>query len=90
MQITPGQELEARMIGMRIRELTDPEKGCLVWDKEEGCLPEGRSTGDIVILLRSVSGWAESFVETLGHYGNPGLCRIEEQDILIPLRWRRY
>lgn len=67
------QELEARMIGMRIRELTDPEKGCLVWDKEEGAYRRAEYR-DIVILLRSVSGWAESFVETLGHMGIPAFA----------------
>lgn len=67
------QELEARMIGMRIRELTDPESGSLVWDKEEGAYRRAEYR-DIVILLRSVSGWAESFVETLGHMGIPAFA----------------
>ena len=67
------QELEARMIGMRIRELTDPESGCLVWDKEEGAYRRAEYR-DIVILLRSVSGWAESFTETLGHMGIPAFA----------------
>ena len=67
------QELEARMIGMRIRELTDPDSGCLVWDKEEGAYRRAEYR-DIVILLRSVSGWAESFVETLGHMGIPAFA----------------
>lgn len=67
------QELEARMIGMRIRELTDPGNGCLVWDKEEDTYRRAEYR-DIVILLRSVSGWAESFVETLGHMGIPAFA----------------
>ena len=58
---------------MRIRELTDPEKGCLVWDKEEGAYRRAEYR-DIVILLRRVSGWAESFVETLGHMGIPAFA----------------
>lgn len=67
------QELEARMIGKRIRELTDPERGCPVWDKELGCYRKAEYR-DIVILLRSVSGWAESFVETLAHQGIPAFA----------------
>ena len=67
------QELEARMIGKRIRELTDPERGCPVWDKELGRYRKAEYR-DIVILLRSVSGWAESFVETLAHQGIPAFA----------------
>lgn len=67
------QELEARMIGSRIRELTDPEKGCPIWDKELKCYRTAEYR-DIVILLRSLSGWAESFVETLARQGIPAFA----------------
>ena len=53
----PGKrELEATVIASRIRKLVE----------------EGKySYGDIVILLRSMSGWAEEFVETLTMNGVP-------------------
>lgn len=64
------KELEARAICDRIMELTDPEAGMYVWDKE---LKQYRCTryGDIVILLRSMSGWSEVFVEILMANGIP-------------------
>lgn len=58
------RELEARAIARKIRELTDPDTGMLVYDKE---LKANRpaTKKDIVILLRSMSGWSEVFVNTL-------------------------
>lgn len=68
-----ARELEAGMIAGRIRELTDEESGMTVWDKEEKCYRTARY-GDIVILLRSVSGWAESFTEILAQQGIPAFA----------------
>ncbi len=65
-----ARELEAGMIAGRIKELVDPETGLTVWDKEEKRYRRA-GYGDIVILLRSVSGWAESFCEVLGRFGIP-------------------
>ncbi|MCI9582885.1 MAG: helicase-exonuclease AddAB subunit AddA [Clostridium sp.] len=65
-----ARELEAGMIAGRIKGLVDPENGITVWDKEEKRYRRARY-GDIVILLRSVSGWAESFCEVLGRHGIP-------------------
>lgn len=63
-----GREIEARLIADRIRELTDPHTGLWVWDKEEKQYRLARN-GDIVILLRSISGWAEPFVNVLMNEG---------------------
>lgn len=68
-----AKEIEARLIAARIRELTDPEKGLKIFDKE---MPDGggyRSAGfrDIVILLRSTQGWTEVFLNVLTNEGIP-------------------
>lgn len=65
-----SRELEAGMAAERIRELTDPVSGFMVWDKERGCYRRAEYR-DIVVLLRSLSGWAEPFTEVLGRQGIP-------------------
>lgn len=60
--------LEASVIGERIRELVQGEKPLFVNDKEGYRPVEYR---DIVILLRSLSGWSEEFIETLTEMGIP-------------------
>ena len=45
-----SRELEARLIGERIRALTDPEEGLKVWDKEREEYRIARYS-DIVICL---------------------------------------
>ena len=65
------QQLEAALIAGRIRELTHPERGLMLYDSKSG---EKRLAGydDIVILLRSVSGgWGETLVNVLGSHGIP-------------------
>lgn len=68
-----GRELEAKIIAGKIREITDPQKGLLVWDKELGENGDYRIAEykDMVILLRSLSGWAEDFVSVLMNEGIP-------------------
>lgn len=61
------QREEARLAGRRIRDIVGRE---LVWDKELEDYRPARY-GDIVILLRTVSGWAETFGEVLGDMGIP-------------------
>ncbi len=64
------KELEARAIAKRIRELTDPDSGMLVYDqKVKSHRPA--ELRDIVILLRSMTGWSEVFVNTLMQEGIP-------------------
>lgn len=61
------QKSEAILVGRRIQKLVGHMP---VWDKtENGYRPAKYS--DIVILLRTVSGWAEAFGETLGDMGIP-------------------
>ncbi len=59
-----SQEIEARLIAGRIRQLTDPEHGLAVWDKAQGCYRRAKY-GDMVILLRSLTGWTDSFLNVL-------------------------
>ena len=61
------KELEARMIAGRIKEL---QKDLKVTDKETGTLRPVRYK-DIVILLRTNSGWDEEFKEVLEEEGIP-------------------
>lgn len=66
-----ARELEARMVACRIRELVSPKKGLFIWDRtmgEEGKYRRARP-GDIVILLRSMAGWSEVFVNVLMNEG---------------------
>lgn len=63
------RELEAKAIARRIKEIIDPENGLLlksneVDDKGEPLQRRARLS-DIVILLRSMTGWAEVFVDVL-------------------------
>ena len=61
---------EARLVGERILQLVNPETPQMVWDKEQQCYRPA-SYRDIVILLRSLSGWSEEFVNTLMDMGIP-------------------
>lgn len=66
-------EIEATAIAERIREITDPVTGIKIYDKNSRC-ERAADYGDIVILLRSMSGWAEDFVETLTFNGIPAVA----------------
>ena len=71
-----AKELEARMAAIRIRELMDPENGLMVWDKgAEEYRPVRR--GDMGILLRSLSGWSEVFVNVLMNEGIPAYAQTK-------------
>ena len=67
MQEQSDQELEARMIGEKIRSMVGTE---LVWDKKEKQYRPARYQ-DCVILLRTITGWAENFVNVLMDMGIP-------------------
>ncbi|MDF2485490.1 MAG: hypothetical protein K0R46_1658 [Herbinix sp.] len=64
------KELEARAIARRIRELTNPDTGMLVFD-QKAKVHRTATLRDIVILLRSMTGWSEVFVNTLMQEGIP-------------------
>lgn len=66
-QMASWQELEARMVAARIHELLENQ---FVTDRESGQLRRARCK-DIVIVLRSVSGWADTFLKVLTDAGIP-------------------
>lgn len=68
-----AKELEANLIAAKIREMTDPEYGFLVWDKKLGESGGYRTAQyrDMVILLRSTTGWTETLLQILLNEGIP-------------------
>lgn len=68
-----SREAEAKVIAGKIRELTDSKTGLLIWDKNLDGTGGYRIAkySDMVILLRSLSGWAEEFVTILMNEGIP-------------------
>ncbi len=62
-----SRELEARAIGSRLRQIVGKE---LVWDKKENRYRPVRYS-DCVILLRTMSGWADVFGQVLTGMGIP-------------------
>ncbi|MCI8984289.1 MAG: helicase, partial [Hungatella sp.] len=68
-----SREIEARLIARRIRQMTDPEEGLWVWDKEKESYRVARYS-DIVILLRSLTGWTDSFLNVLTQEGIPAFA----------------
>ncbi|MBC5711324.1 helicase-exonuclease AddAB subunit AddA [Hungatella sp. L12] len=65
-----AREMEAKLIAARMKELINPETGVKVWDKKEKRYRTA-CYGDMVILLRSLSGFAEDFVNILMNEGIP-------------------
>ena len=67
------KELEARAVAKKIKEIINPEYGLLLIDKDkEGkVIHRPARLGDIVILLRTMAGWSEVFVNTLIQEGIP-------------------
>lgn len=82
--------VEAKMAAERIRAMMGEQ---LVTDKETGELRQVRYS-DIVILLRSLSGWADSFASVLNDAGIPAhtlsatgyFSAVEVQTVLSMLR----
>lgn len=82
--------LEAKMVAERIRRLMGEQ---LVTDKATGALRNVRYS-DIVILFRSLSGWADSFAAVLNDAGIPAhtisatgyFSAVEVQTVLSMLR----
>ena len=65
------KELEARAIAKRIKELIDPKKGLMLFDRDEdgNYIHRLAELKDIVILLRTMTGWSDVFVNTLMQEG---------------------
>lgn len=61
-------QIEALAIADRIKQLVDPQKGMKISDSD---VARPVNYSDIVILLRSMKGWAEALVEILTTKGIP-------------------
>ncbi|MDO4295209.1 MAG: UvrD-helicase domain-containing protein [bacterium] len=68
-----AKEAEAHMIAKKIREITDPETGMLVWDKKQKKYRRARYQ-DIAILSRAITGWAEICSNVLLNSGIPAVA----------------
>lgn len=62
------KSLEAAYIGQKIKELMDAKNPLQIRDKDGY---RSVAYGDIAILLRSLSGWSEAFIEILNEMGIP-------------------
>lgn len=69
-----GRELEAKAIAERIHKLMKTQR---VWDKTQGCM-RAIKYSDIVILTRSLKGWADVFVKILKQEGIPAYTDSKE------------
>ncbi len=65
-----AQEVEARHTAERILNLIHQEPPMMVYDKGEDTLRKV-AFKDIVILLRTMSGWSETFMAVMKEYGIP-------------------
>ena len=72
-------ELEAAMIAEKIQNMLKHGK---VFDKTTGELRPAR-LGDMVILLRSMTGWSDTFANVLGAYEPMNLSRIAGRRVLL-------
>ncbi|MDF2941419.1 MAG: hypothetical protein K0S01_277 [Herbinix sp.] len=87
------KEIEARAIAKKIRELTNPESGMLVFD-QKAKVHRPATYRDIVILLRSMSNWSEVFVNTLmqegiSAYADTGTGYFQTLEIMTVLNMLR-
>ncbi len=87
------KELEARAIAKRIKELTNQDSGMLVFD-QKAKVHRPAELRDIVILLRSMTGWSEVFVNTLMQedipaYADTGTGYFQTVEIMTVLNMLR-
>lgn len=88
-----GREWEAMLLAKQIQALVHPVTGQFVWDKEEKVYRRAQYQ-DIVILLRTMSGWAENLTDVLMSQGIPTVAEsrsgyfnaMEVQTVLNLLR----
>ncbi len=76
-EILPREQVEASVIADRIVQLTDPESGLSVYDKDQKKY-RPLQYRDIAILLRSPSGDANGIVNTLAARGIPAAAELKK------------
>lgn len=67
---TNDREIEGRMIAKKIQELVDPLDGLMILDDKSKEYRLAKYS-DIVILLRTMKGWGDVFVDSLMQEGIP-------------------
>lgn len=67
-EVPDKKSLEAAWIGQRIKEMMEAKEPLQIRDKNGY---RSVAYGDIAILLRSLSGWSETFIEVLNEMGIP-------------------
>lgn len=72
--IVQARELEVRAVAEKIRALTDRENGMTI--SQKGTLRRA-TYGDVVILLRTMSGWSDVFVRVLNDNGIPAVADLQ-------------
>ena len=70
-------QCEAKVVGKRILELTNSENPYMVYDKHSGEYRKAEFR-DIVILLRTVKKWSETFVKELQNMGIKAFADTDE------------
>ena len=70
-------EAEAHRVAERIRELMNPAQPYQVWDGKAGSF-RSLEYRDIVILLRSLEGWAEEMAGILNQEGIPAYTQLKK------------
>ncbi|MCD8330777.1 MAG: UvrD-helicase domain-containing protein, partial [Lachnospiraceae bacterium] len=70
-------ELEGQLIAARIREILDPENGLQIWEEREQRYRLAQCR-DIVILLRSMEGWADPLAAILNQEGIPAFAQLKK------------
>ncbi len=74
-----GKQCEARLIAKRINKMMNPDKDgkyYQIYDKSKKCYRK-LMYRDIVILLRTVSGWSDVFMDEFTNAGVPTFTDIE-------------
>ena len=72
--VNTPRELEGREIARIVKELTDEKTGIKVFDDSIGKYRNARF-GDIVVLTRSVAGWADTFAGEMMNQGVPAIAQ---------------
>lgn len=69
-RLPTGRELEAHRIAQKILDITNPDTGLLISDKEQGGFRVAEYK-DIVVLFRTMTGWSECFARVFEEMGIP-------------------
>ncbi|PKM58092.1 MAG: helicase-exonuclease AddAB subunit AddA [Firmicutes bacterium HGW-Firmicutes-3] len=69
------RQIEAQAVAVEIQRLMAMDPPMMIYDGQEK-IERRLAYKDIVILMRTMTGWSEAFVETLANYGIPVTSRL--------------